>query len=204
MIYLKEDKIREEVISKSTFITYLFKVETVDDVNSILAMIRKKHYDATHNCYAYILGDNANQMKCSDDGEPAKTAGAPMLEILKKYEVTNILAIVTRYFGGIKLGAGGLIRAYSGGVNDALKEAKFLKKEILNTYKVALSYKDYNNLLPILNNYYISFSEFLDNVNLTILVNCDQSESFITDITNKTSGNAKIISLGLDYKFIDV
>ena len=113
------------IIQKSEFITRLFRVNNIDEVNLKLQEIRKKHYDAKHNCYAYILGDNQEIQKASDDGEPQKTAGFPMLDVLKKNNLTNILAITTRYFGGILLGSGGLIRAYSSSVSEALKKAVF-------------------------------------------------------------------------------
>ena len=96
-------------------------MNSIEEVEEKLAYVRKKHYDARHNCYAYILGDNQEIQKASDDGEPSKTAGAPMLDVLKKNNMTNILAIVTRYFGGILLGAGGLVRAYSSSVSECLK-----------------------------------------------------------------------------------
>ena len=113
MVEINEIITNEIVINKSRFITTLFPVKNIDDVNYFLSLTKKKYYDATHNCYAYIIGENANIQKCSDDGEPQKTAGFPMLDVLKKNNMTNILAITTRYFGGILLGAGGLVRAYS-------------------------------------------------------------------------------------------
>ena len=139
------------IIDKSKFITSLFPVETVEEANIILATTRKKYYDATHNCYAYIL-DNGMVQKCSDDGEPSKTAGFPMLDVLKKNDVTNVLAITTRYFGGIKLGAGGLIRAYSTSVSTALKDAVFYVSKMLSIYKVQVSYSDYSKNIDFWNN----------------------------------------------------
>ena len=137
------------VINKSEFITHLYKVETIDEVNEILALNNKKYYDATHNCYAYILGDNQDIQKASDDGEPQKTAGFPMLEVLKRANLTNILAITTRYFGGFLLGAGGLIRAYSNSVSEALAKCKkYINKEIAE-YVLTTSYSSYNNLINI-------------------------------------------------------
>lgn len=138
------------VISKSEFITRLYRVNSVDEVNEFLADVRKKHYDASHNCYAYILGLNKEIKKSSDDGEPAKTAGAPMLDALEKNDVTNILAITTRYFGGILLGASGLVRAYSKSVSEALEQADFyeIKKEVIFTLNT--SYSGYNTLIKAL------------------------------------------------------
>lgn len=138
------------VIEKSQFITRIFRVNNIDEVNSILEEIRKKHYDATHNCYAYILGDNAEIQKCSDDGEPQKTAGAPMMDVLKKNNVTNILAIVTRYFGGILLGAGGLVRAYSESVAECLKLAKLYDIKPVTKFMLTTSYSGYNTILKVM------------------------------------------------------
>ena len=113
MLRIQNTYENEIVIEKSRFITRIFRVNDIYMVNSILEEIRKKHYDATHNCYAYILGDNQEIQKCSDDGEPQKTAGFPMMDVLKKNNLTNVLVIVTRYFGGILLGSGPLTRAYT-------------------------------------------------------------------------------------------
>ena len=101
MYRINEEYENKIIINKSIFITHLYRVNNVDEVNDILASTRKKYYDATHNCYAYIIGDNGDIKKASDDGEPSKTAGFPMLDVLEKNNVTNILAITTRYFGGI-------------------------------------------------------------------------------------------------------
>lgn len=136
-------------IQKSEFITHIYRVNSIEEINSILEETRKKYYDATHNCYAYILGENQDIQKCSDDGEPQKTAGAPMMNVLKQNDMTNILAIVTRYFGGILLGAGGLIRAYSSAVSEALKLCKrYVTKEV-SQYMLTTSYSSYNNLINI-------------------------------------------------------
>ena len=136
-------------IQKSEFITHIYRVNSIEEINSILEETRKKYYDATHNCYAYILGENQDIQKCSDDGEPQKTAGAPMMNVLKQNDMTNILAIVTRYFGGILLGAGGLIRAYSSAVSEALKLCKrYVTKEV-SEYMLTTSYSSYNNLINI-------------------------------------------------------
>ena len=149
------------IIEKSEFITRLYRVNNVEEVYDILEYIRKKHYDATHNCYAFILGDNQEIQKASDDGEPQKTAGVPMLEVLKKNNMTNILAITTRYFGGILLGAGGLVRAYSNSVSEALKRAKLYTTELQTKFKLTTSYSGYNTILKVFN--YIT----LDNISFT-------------------------------------
>lgn len=105
------------IIKNSKFITNLFIVENIEEVNNYLELIKNKYKDANHNCYAYIVD---NIRKCSDDGEPSGTAGIPMMKVLEHKELNNVLAIVTRYFGGIKLGAGGLVRAYTNSISKAL------------------------------------------------------------------------------------
>lgn len=115
--------VRETVIRKSRFITRIIGVEGEEDAVAAIAAVRKKHSDATHNCYAYIADETGLCQRFSDDGEPSGTAGLPMLEVLKKAGAGKTLAVVTRYFGGVKLGASGLVGAYSGCVADALKEA---------------------------------------------------------------------------------
>ena len=125
----------KQEIKKSEFICTIHPVSNIDEINEILKDTRKKYYDATHNCYAYILGDKGEIVKCSDDGEPSQTAGVVILETLRKNELTNILAVVTRYCGGIKLGAGGLVRVYASSTSLAIQtiekqKISFLAKEI--------------------------------------------------------------------------
>lgn len=170
------------VIQKSEFITRLFRVNNTDEVNELLTQIRKKHYDAKHNCYAYILGDNMEIQKSSDDGEPQKTAGMPMLEVLKKNNLTNILAVTTRYFGGILLGAGGLIRAYSSSVSEALKKASFCEMKLQAKFALTISYTAYNTLLKVFNYIKIIDTSFQSDIILTLTVNKDRIEDFKKDL----------------------
>lgn len=114
------------IINKSKFITKLFSVNNTNEVNEILNNIKKEYNDSTHICFAYIL---ENTEKCSDDGEPSGTAGLPILNVLKKNNLTNVLAIVIRYFGGIKLGAGGLVRAYTNSITEILKNIDIIELE---------------------------------------------------------------------------
>ena len=149
------------IIKKSKFITKLYRLNTLDDINNILNELRLKYKDATHICYAYIIN---SQEKCSDDGEPSGTAGIPILNILKKNNLTNILAVVIRYFGGIKLGAGGLSRAYSNSVNDTLKLASIT--ELIYGYLVEFEFAyDQVKLVDyILNNKDIISKEYNNNI----------------------------------------
>jgi uncharacterized YigZ family protein len=134
------------VITKSEFITHIYRVDSVLEVEAILEETRKKYWDATHNCYAYIIGENAEIQKCSDDGEPAKTAGAPMIDVLKKQGITNILAIVTRYFGGTLLGAGGLVRAYSHSAKLATEASHIIKMEQCLMCTLECNYNQYGKV----------------------------------------------------------
>lgn len=135
---IKENIINEIIIKNSRFITLLCKLQT-NNIEEILDKIKKDYPKATHYCYAYIYGE---EKRSSDDGEPGGTAGIPILNVLEKENLNNILVVVVRYFGGIKLGAGGLVRAYTKSVTEALKKAHFLFLE--NGYQVKITF-DYNN-----------------------------------------------------------
>ena len=121
---VKQSAHDEFIVNKSRFIGYASPCQTEEEALAFLKTIRDKHRDATHNCYAYVIGENAGIMRYSDDGEPGGTAGLPMMEVMKKREVVNCCVVVTRYFGGILLGAGGLVRAYSQGCAVALDAAQ--------------------------------------------------------------------------------
>ncbi|MDE6655731.1 MAG: YigZ family protein, partial [Anaeroplasmataceae bacterium] len=125
------------VIQKSKFIAEAYRVNSLEEIEEILASIRKKYYDATHHCFAYRLQNNIQKM--SDDGEPAKTAGAPILDVILKQDITNILIVVTRYFGGILLGAGGLVRAYSSAASAVLEQASFYQLSEQNKFQITCS-----------------------------------------------------------------
>ena len=186
------------IIQKSEFITHLYRVNSQDDVINILALVKKKYYDATHNCYAYIIGDNQDIQKAADDGEPAKTAGAPMLDVLKKNNMTNILAITTRYFGGILLGAGGLVRAYSESVSEALKKAALYDISYVNKFKITLSYSGYNTIINIP---YINITDTSFTNEVIIVGYCDslKFENIKDDLYKNKINPDSLIDLGKDY-----
>ena len=204
MKYIDSIYTNEIVILKSRFITSIYKVESIDEVNDILNKTRKKYYDASHNCYGYILGDKAEIQKCSDDGEPQKTAGFPILDVLKKNEVTNILCIVTRYFGGTLLGAGGLVRAYSESCSECLKKAKILIKKELNTLIVKLDYSSYNTLISSLRDIIILDTSYASDITIKLAVDNNRLDSTIQSINNITKGNALIEDSGLYETFIPI
>lgn len=148
-------------IKKSKFITYIYKVDTLIEINKILEDINKKYSDATHVCYGYILENNE---KCSDDGEPSGTAGLPILNVLKKNNLTNVLAIVIRYFGGIKLGAGGLVRAYSNAITETLKKTEIVELEEGYLIELEFNYEQVKLINYILNDIKIIDKEYNNNI----------------------------------------
>lgn len=154
MSRIKNEHIHEMVIEKSRFITYLNRALNEEEAKTYIAQIKKMHPDATHHCTAYIFGEHDEFQKSSDDGEPSGTAGIPMLESLRKNNMQDIVAVVVRYFGGIKLGAGGLIRAYSKSVSTALSTATLMEKRKMKVYKCQFTY----DLIGVLDYYFLKHS----------------------------------------------
>ncbi len=138
---------RTEIIERSKFICYLKGIENEEEAKAFISEIKKKHSLATHNCYAYIADEKGLVQKFSDDGEPQGTAGMPMLSVLKNRKIYKTVAVVTRYFGGIKLGTGGLSRAYGGAVSECLKEAEISDMQSADLYSVTTDYEGYTKLL---------------------------------------------------------
>ena len=146
---IEKHSIAEIIEKKSKFIANIYSVDTKEEMQIILEKCKKKYYDAKHNCYAYII---ENEEKYSDDGEPTGTAGAPLLSLLKNSEMNNILVVVTRYFGGILLGTGGLVRAYTKVCKSALDKAKVIYKENGIRYEIEISYSDFGTFQHICEN----------------------------------------------------
>lgn len=140
MYHLKEESCNTIIIEKSRFITYLNRVFSEEEAKAYITSIQKMHPDATHHCYAFLIGEHDEIQRSNDNGEPSGTAGVPMLECLKKNKIQHIVAVTVRYFGGIKLGAGGLIRAYSKSVSEALKNAILTRKVEMKRYGFRFSY----------------------------------------------------------------
>lgn len=132
----------EIVITKSRFITTIAPVSGVADADRVIAEVRRRRWDARHNCTAMVTGVLGDQARSSDDGEPSGTAGVPMLEVLRRRDLTNVVAVVTRYFGGVKLGAGGLVRAYSTSVSEALDRAALVRRQALTRVTVDVPHAD--------------------------------------------------------------
>lgn len=196
---IKEENVQAEIIEKkSKFIANVFYVETSDKAEEIIKSINKKYYDARHNCYAYsVKTPNENIKRYSDDGEPSGTAGAPMLNIIEKNNINNILVVVTRYFGGILLGTGGLVRAYSEATIKALEKVTYAKEECGIELSVTVNYSDFENLKYFCkkNDIYIINTQYNNCVECTIEVNNDEKNKLIA---NNDKNNFKI----LNYKVI--
>lgn len=185
----------EITIHKSRFIGHVKRVETEDAAQTFIQEIKKQHNGATHNCSAYLIGEQNHIQKAHDDGEPTGTAGVPILEVLKKRDLKDTVVVVTRYFGGIKLGAGGLIRAYSSTTSEAINATgiveRLLMKEITVTVDYPLLGKIENELRN--ENYLIEHIDYLEQVTFHVLVVTNQAEAFQAWITNLTSDQAKLL-----------
>ncbi len=191
IITIKQAHSIENVISKSRFIAYIKPVSTENEAKAFIDEIKTKHKDATHNCSAYTVGPEMNIQKANDDGEPSGTAGIPMLEILKKQEIHNVCVVVTRYFGGIKLGAGGLIRAYSGAVRDVIYDVGRVELREAIPVTVTLDYDQTGKF-----EYELASTTFLlreqfytDKVSYQIDVVKNEYDAFIDFLNRITSGN---------------
>jgi uncharacterized YigZ family protein len=181
----------EIIINKSRFIGYATTVDTEEEAQAFVAEIKEKHKDATHNVYAYMVGESSNIQRYSDDGEPSGTAGIPILELLKKEDLKNVAVVVTRYFGGIKLGAGGLVRAYIKGAKCGLESARVVEKVMYSRMRIRLDYTLYgkveNELMNL--NYRTENIAYDDAVNLDILCRSEEYEGLIGKLKDLTSAN---------------
>ncbi len=186
--------IGEFVMKKSRFIATVFPVNSEEDAISIIDNMKKKYWDAAHNCSAYIIGIDNPLMRCSDDGEPSKTAGRPILDVLLAHELTNLVVVVTRYFGGTLLGTGGLVKAYQSATLEGLNQSTIITKELGMKIQVVT---DYNLLGKI--QYYVAqehitllSSEYTDSVTLTLLVPPSKIDVFTKKIAELTNGSASL------------
>lgn len=186
---------------KSRFIANLKHVVSEDEALSFIESIKKKYKDATHNTFAYDILSGVNKQKYSDDGEPQGTAGVVILEVLKKKELKNIVVVVTRYFGGVMLGAGGLLRAYSKAASLCLDKAEIIKKVYCSIIEIKVDYnlngKVQNFLLT--NKYYVESIEYTDMVTFRVIVPIDIVDSLEADILEYTFATAKISKLKQGY-----
>lgn len=191
---IRENGIHEIEIKKSRFICHLKRVESEEEAQAFIEEIKKEHWKATHNCSAYTIGMNDDIQRAHDDGEPSGTAGVPMLEIFLKRELKNVAALVTRYFGGTKLGAGGLIRAYGGAVNEAVDQIGVVERQLQRLIDVTVTYSQSGKVENSLReaNYTIQDTLYTENITYQCVVPLEKEEKFIEDITNWTSAQAEI------------
>lgn len=195
-ITIKENSYDEFVEKKSTFITHLIRVTSEEEAREFIQKMKKKHYDATHVCSCYVVGDNNEITRANDDGEPSGTAGAPMLDVLVKNEIKNVCATVIRYFGGTKLGTGGLVRAYGGGIINALKNATLVERKDALEIRLELDYSLNGKIEYEIEktNFIVNNLEYTDKIIYTIYVMEEDYDSFQSWIANLTNGQFKILS----------
>ena len=195
-ITIKENSYDEFVEKKSTFITHLVRVTSEEEAREFIQKMKKKHYGATHVCSCYVVGDNNEITRTNDDGEPSGTAGAPMLDVLVKNEIKNVCATVIRYFGGTKLGTGGLVRAYGGGVINALKNATLVERKDALEIRLELDYSLNGKIEYEIEktNFIVNNLEYTDKIIYTIYVMEEDYDSFQSWIANLTNGQFKILS----------
>ncbi len=191
----------EIVIEKSKFIGHATPVESEKEAIAFIEKIKTEHWNATHNVPAYIVGENNEIQRYSDDREPSGTAGVPVLEVIKRENLRDVVIVVTRYFGGIKLGTGGLVRAYTRGAKIALQAAKIITKTlhklIIATVDYTISGKVQNEILQ--NGYLIKETKYDDAVHFYVYVEVSFSDRFKSQITEWTSGRCNLNFVGEEY-----
>lgn len=184
----------EIVIQKSRFITYVNRAETEELAQEFIKNIKEKHKSANHNCSAYIIGEHNNIQKANDDGEPSGTAGVPMLEVLKKQRLQDTVVVVTRYFGGIKLGGGGLIRAYGKATTEGIDAAKVVERKLHHLMKVSIDYTWLGKVENEVRNSVYPLKEIIyaDQVEVLVYTKANVEADFINWMAEITNGQAKI------------
>ena len=196
---IKEDGQVQEEIKKSRFICHAKRVYSEDEARDFITVIKKEHYKATHNCSAFIIGERSEIKRTSDDGEPSGTAGVPMLGVLENHNLTNVCVVVTRYFGGIKLGAGGLIRAYAGSVALAIKEIGIIEIKEQAGISIQMSYAQYQEYGNFLKEHNLMELEttFTDQVDTMIYVDKEEKENIKSALVEFFNGKVTLTDQGL-------
>ncbi len=188
---------------KSTFIGYIKRVNTEEEAKNFVNEIKSMHKEATHNVYAYIVGENKGIQRYSDDGEPQGTAGIPVLEVIKKNDLTDVAVVVTRYFGGILLGGGGLVRASSKGASSAIEEVGIVEKVKGLKLRFTLEYDLIGKIQYLCgtNNWHIEDTIYTDKVELSLFTEVENKETIIADFVEATSGKVTICEEDEEYLF---
>ena len=190
----------EYIVEKSTFIGYAKPIKTEEEAIEFINEIKKKHKDATHNVWAYTIGENMNIQRYSDDGEPQGTAGIPTLEVIKKEDLRDVVVVVTRYFGGIKLGAGGLVRAYTKGAKVGIEAGIVIEKVKYSEVKIKIEYTQLGRIQNEIMNlgFKVKDTIYSEDVELIVYVRNEEAQSLMDRIIDITSGTADV-SLGEEY-----
>lgn len=192
MLTILEPIENELIINKSSFITYLYPVQTVDEAKNYIKQIKEKHPTATHHVVCYIIGKTGENGTANDDGEPSGTAGLPALNVFKNNDITNFVCIIVRYFGGIKLGAGGLVRAYSKSASEALKLAVKIPIIEYDFLELEFNYAYLDIIENRLKNYEITNRSFSTNISLIVKVNKLETNTLISMLVGLTNNQIKI------------
>lgn len=195
----------ELIIQKSRFLTYVLRAETEDEALEFIQEIKKKHHNANHNCSAYMIGEHDTIQKANDDGEPTGTAGVPMLEVLKKQGLKDTVVVVTRYFGGIKLGGGGLIRAYGRATSEGITATGTVVRKLHHLMRVTIDYtwlgKVENEIRQ--SSYPLKEISYADGVNLFVYVPVTEEDGFTAWMAELTNGQAEIVSTSSEFLEFD-
>ena len=187
----------EFIEKKSKFIGYVKPVKTQEEATEFINKIKSKHWDATHNVYAYVLQEN-NIQRYSDDGEPSGTAGVPVLDVILKSNLVDVCVVVTRYFGGTLLGAGGLVRAYSHGSKIAVEAGNIITMAPCSILKVCVDYSFYDRLNILLNDFSsnVEDTQFSDNVSVTFSIKQEKTADLQNKLTDLSNGLYKLNEIG--------
>lgn len=198
-ITFKENGTVQEEIKKSKFICHVKRVSSEEEARNFINAIKKEHYKATHNCSAFIIGEHSDIKRTSDDGEPSGTAGVPMLGVLENHHITNSCVVVTRYFGGIKLGAGGLIRAYASSVAQAVREIGLVEIKEQVVLGITLTYSQYQEFANFLKDHQLAEQDpmFTDQVMTTIFVDKENTNSITAALVELYNGKVIIEDQGI-------
>lgn len=190
---LEEGGVGEIIEKKSRFIATVRKVETEAEAVAFIDELKKKYWDASHNCSAFVIGQGAQLSRCSDDGEPSGTAGRPMLEVLLQEGICNIAVVVTRYFGGTLLGTGGLVRAYGAAVKAGLEESLIVTMRYAVRLKIVTNYTDIGKIQYLLGRQGITQqnAEYTDIVSLEVVVPAEDEENLIKELIETTAGRVR-------------
>ncbi|WP_163655006.1 YigZ family protein [Listeria sp. PSOL-1] len=199
---IKKEGTHEIIIDKSRFVCTIDRAESEQEAQAFILAVKKSNRDATHNCSAYLIGDHDQFQKASDDGEPSGTAGYPMLEILKKKQLKNVVTVVTRYFGGIKLGAGGLVRAYGNAVNETCSKIGIIERQLATIISIQIDYSQLGKIenFLTLENYQIADKQFAEKITLYVYVNQNDLTIFKEKMIEILNGRILFDEHGQQYR----